>query len=385
MKRVIIVRYCEIFLKGKNKGYFIKMLENNIENVLKDIEHKTLCWNARYLIEDFSESDYYTIIEKLKKVAGVHSISPAYAVKTDVDIIYKTAQLITDGLKGTFKVETNRADKTFTIHSLDFSGMVGGAILDAHHDNLKVNVKNPDHIVYVDIREKGNTLVYSEYIKGVGGMPVGSSGKGMLLLSGGIDSPVSGYMIAKRGMKIDAIHYHSYPYTGEAAKQKVIDLGKLISEYTCGLHLTVVKFTHIQEAIHEKCPEDLMITMMRRFMMRIAERIAIKRKCQAIITGENLGQVASQTIESMTSSNSVVKMPVLRPVIAFDKNDIINIAKNIGTYETSILPYEDCCTVFLPKYPAIKPRMERVLKEEKNLDVEALIEEAISSTEEYEL
>ena len=216
-------------------------------------------------------------------------------------------------------------------------------------------------------------------------MPVGSSGKGMLLLSGGIDSPVSGYMIAKRGMKIDAIHYHSYPYTGEAAKQKVIDLGKLISEYTCGLHLTVVKFTHIQEAIHEKCPEDLMITMMRRFMMRIAERIAIKRKCQAIITGENLGQVASQTIESMTSSNSVVKMPVLRPVIALDKNDIINIAKNIGTYETSILPYEDCCTVFLPKYPAIKPRMERVLKEEKNLDVEALIEEAISSTEEYEL
>ena len=237
----------------------------------------------------------------------------------------------------------------------------------------------------IDIRENGRTLVYSEVIKGVGGMPVGSSGRGMLLISGGIDSPVAGYMMAKRGMRLDAVHFHSFPYTGEAAKQKVIDLSSIVSGYSAGVNLWVVSFTEIQEAIHEKCPEEMMITMMRRFMMRIAERLARKRGAGAIITGESLGQVASQTVESITSSNSVVTIPVFRPLIGFDKLDIIAIAEKIGTYETSILPYEDCCTVFLPKYPLIKPRLDRVLIEEAKLDVEGLIERAMSDMEKYEL
>ena len=220
----------------------------------------------------------------------------------------------------------------------------------------------------------------------MGGMPVGSAGKGLLLLSGGIDSPVAGYMMAKRGMRLKALHFHSYPYTGEAAKQKVLDLAKIVSQYSGSIDLYVVSVTKIQEEIHEKCPEELMITMLRRFMMRIAERLAKSIDAQTIITGESLGQVASQTIESLTTSNSVIEdIPVLRPLIAFDKLDIIAIAEKIGTFETSILPYEDCCTVFLPKFPAIKPRLDKVEKEELNLDVEKLIDEAMLSIEKIEI
>ena len=234
---------------------------------------------------------------------------------------------------------------------------------------------------FVDVREEGYTFLFADKVACVGGMPVGSSGKGIVLLSGGIDSPVAGFMMAKRGMKIEAVHFHSYPYTSEAALEKVKTLAALVSEYTNGIKLYTVKFTHIQEAIHEKCPEELMITLMRRFMMRIAERLAAENGVQAIITGESLGQVASQTIESITSSNSVVKMPVLRPLIAFDKLDIISIANKIKTYETSILPYEDCCTVFLPKHPVIKPKLDVVSAAESALDVEALINEAMASVE----
>ncbi|MCQ2400091.1 MAG: tRNA 4-thiouridine(8) synthase ThiI, partial [Clostridia bacterium] len=249
--------------------------------------------------------------------------------------------------------------------------------------NLKVKVKDPDFTVHVDIREDGKTFVFTDFIAGIGGMTVGSAGKGLLLISGGIDSPVAGYLTAKRGMKIDALHFQSFPYTGEAAKEKVVDLSKIVSTYNGGsLNLYVVSFTKIQEAIHENCPEEFMITLMRRFMMRIAERLAISRGDQAIITGESLGQVASQTVESITSSNSVVeKLPVLRPLIMMDKLDIIEIANNIETYETSILPYEDCCTVFLPKFPAIKPNLKKVIEAESKLDVESLILDAMSSIE----
>ena len=385
MKKVIIVRVCEIFLKGKNRFYFVNLLETNIKKALSGIKFDMVKLQMRYLIENFDEADYDLIVSKLLKVSGIHTLSHALCVNTDVDEIAAAGIALCDGKGGTFKVETNRADKTFKMHSVELSAEVGGRILEAYPGKFKVDVKKPSFMVYIDIRENGETLVYTDVTKGVGGMPVGSSGKGFLMLSGGIDSPVAGYMMCKRGMKLSAVHFHSYPYTGEAAKEKVITLGKKLSEYSSGMTLYVVKFTHIQEEIHQKCSEEFMITMMRRFMMRITERLAAAHGGQAIITGESLGQVASQTTESITSSNSVVTMPVFRPLIAFDKLETIEIANKIDTYETSILPYEDCCTVFLPKFPVIKPRMDKVLKEESKLNVEELVESALKDVEVIEL
>ncbi len=383
MIKAIIVRYCEIHLKGKNRGYFEKMLKNNISASLKNVKHDLICMHSRYLIENFNAEDYNTICEKLRKIAGVHTISPAYVVNNSMEEIVDTVKNILSEKSGTFKIVTNRADKTFTPDSVTTSAFIGGKMLECYGDKLKVDVKTPAVTVNIDIREDGKTFVYSETEKCLSGMPVGSAGRGLLLISGGIDSPVAGFMMNKRGMKIDCLHFHSFPYTGEAAKQKVMDLTAKIGEYNGGINLYVVSFTKIQEAIHENCPEEYMITMMRRFMMRIAERLAKKLGCQAIITGESLGQVASQTIESITSSNSVVSMPVLRPLIAFDKLDIIEISRKIDTYETSILPYEDCCTVFLPKFPLIKPDLSKVVKTESRLNVEELIEDAMQSIEKF--
>ncbi len=385
MKKVIIVRVCEIFLKGKNRFYFVNLLETNIKKALSGIKFDIVKLQMRYLIENFDEADYDLIVSKLLKVSGIHTLSHALCVNTDVDEIAAAGIALCDGKGGTFKVETNRADKTFKMHSVELSAEVGGRILEAYPGKFKVDVKKPSFMVHIDIRENGETLVYTDVTKGVGGMPVGSSGKGFLMLSGGIDSPVAGYMMCKRGMKLSAVHFHSYPYTGEAAKEKVVTLGKKLSEYSSGMTLYVVKFTHIQEEIHQECSEEFMITMMRRFMMRITERLAAAHGGQAIITGESLGQVASQTTESITSSNSVVTMPVFRPLIAFDKLETIEIANKIDTYETSILPYEDCCTVFLPKFPVIKPRMDKVLKEESKLNVEELVESALKDVEVIEL
>ena len=385
MNKVIIVRVCEIFLKGKNRFYFVNLLEENIKKALDGIKYDLVKLQMRYLVENFDEDKYDLIMSKLLKVCGIHTMSVAYCVESDVDKIAEAAIAECEDMKGSFKVETNRADKTFPLHSVELSAEIGGRILEKYGKDLYVDVKKPKNILKIDIRENGQSLIYKDVIKGVGGMPVGSSGKGFLMLSGGIDSPVAGYMMAKRGMKLAAVHFHSYPYTGEAAKEKVITLGKMISEYSAGMTLYVVKFTEIQEEIHKKCSEEFMITMMRRFMMRITERLANYHGGQAIITGESLGQVASQTTESITSSNSVVTMPVFRPLIAFDKLETIEIANKIGTYETSILPYEDCCTVFLPKFPAIKPRMDRVLKEESRLDVEELIKRAMQNIEVIEL
>ena len=383
MKTAIIIRYCEIHLKGKNRGYFEKMLKENIKNSLKGINFTFNAMHSRYLIEDFDEFDYDIIVEKLHKIAGIHNFSKALVVDNDFEKIFEAASSLCKDKTGTFKVATNRADKTFTPSSMETSMLLGGRLLELYAKNIKVDVKNPDFTVHVDIREDGKSFVYTDVIPCLSGMPVGSAGKGLLLISGGIDSPVAGYMTCKRGMKLDMLHFHSFPYTGEAAKEKVIELTKKVAEYNGGANLYVVSFTHIQEAIHKHCPEEFMITLMRRFMMRIAERLAKQQGDQAIITGESLGQVASQTIESITSSNSVVTMPVLRPLIAFDKIDIIEIARKIDTYETSILPYEDCCTVFLPKYPAIKPNLERVKKAESKLDVDALIDEAFTKVEKY--
>ncbi len=383
MEKVILVRYGEIFLKGKNRSFFVSLLKSNMEHALKDIPHKIIVMQTRYIITDFGDN-YDAIIDKISKIFGIYSYSPAILIKTDIETIYQTASDFANDFSGTFKVETNRADKTFPYHSIDISREVGGRILAKNHD-LKVDVKKPEHIVNIDIRESDKTMIFTGIIKGLGGLPVGCAGKGLLLLSGGIDSPVAGFMMAKRGMRINALHFHSYPYTGILAKEKVIKLANIVSTYSGKMTLHMVKLTKIQEAIHEKCDESFMITLMRRFMMRIAERISKENDYQAIITGESLGQVASQTIESMTSSNSVVSMPVLRPVVAFDKDDIIAISEKIGAFETSILPYEDCCTVFLPKNPQIKPKMEKILAEESKLDVESLIADALSDVEVMEI
>lgn len=385
MENAIIIRYCEIHLKGKNRGYFEKMLKENIKRSLKGINFKFTTMHSRYLIEDFDENDYDLITEKLQKIAGIHTYSRALVVDSNMDAIFEASKVLCEDKEGTFKVATNRADKTFTPSSMETSMILGGKLLETFGGKFKVKVKDPDFIVNVDIREDGKTFVYTDVTHCLSGMPVGSAGKGLLLISGGIDSPVAGYMTCKRGMKLDCLHFHSFPYTSGAAKEKVIELTKKVGEYNGGVNLFVVSFTHIQEAIHEHCPEEFMITIMRRFMMRIAERLAKQQGDQAIITGESLGQVASQTIESITSSNSVVTMPVLRPLIAFDKLDIIDISKKIDTYETSILPYEDCCTVFLPKFPAIKPNLEKVIRAESKLDIEGLIEEAFKNVEKYVL
>ena len=385
MKKVIIIRYSEIYLKGKNRGFFERAFENNLNKALSSFELQIIKQSGRYTVREFNEYEMEEIVEKLKKVFGLHTLSIAYETNSDMDSIFEAAKLVSRA-SGTFKVESHRGDKKYPLTSVEISKKLGGMLLDYAKGALSVDVHNPSFCVRVDIRENGKALVFGEYIQGANGMPVGTAGKGVLLLSGGIDSPVAGYMMAKRGMNVDCLHFHSYPYTNLQAKEKVIDLARILSEYTCGTKLCTVSVTHIQEAIHEKCKPELMITLLRRFMYRIAERHAKRIGGQCLITGESLGQVASQTIEGITSSNSVVEeLPVLRPLIGFDKNEIIDISVKMGAYETSILPFEDCCTVFLPDFPAIRPKLADILREEAKLDVEGLIEEAFASIEKIEL
>ena len=385
MKKVIIIRYSEIYLKGKNRGFFERAFEQNLTRALRSFEHELVRQSGRYTVRNFAEEEIEEIIAQLKKVFGLHTLSVAYETESDMDSIFEAAKLVAR-TNGTFKVESHRGDKKYPLTSVEISKKLGGMLLDYSKGGLTVDVHNPSFSVRVDIRENGKALVFGEFIQGANGMPVGTAGKGVLLLSGGIDSPVAGYMMAKRGMKIDCLHFHSYPYTNLQAKEKVVDLAKILSEYTCGTKLCTVSVTHIQEAIHEKCKPELMITLLRRFMYRIAERHAKRVGGQCLVTGESLGQVASQTIEGITSSNSVVEeLPVLRPLIGFDKNEIIDISVKMGAYETSILPFEDCCTVFLPDFPAIRPKLADILREEAKLDVEGLIEEAFASIEKIEL
>lgn len=380
MEKVIIVRYSEIHLKGKNRGYFERVFGINIEKSLKGIKHEVRRRSGRYLVECFDEEQTDIILEKLNKVFGIHSMSVALKVPTQMGEIFEAAKSVCSE-SGSFKVDTHRADKSFRLNSMEISAEIGGRLLSVNK-NLKVDVHNPQFIINVDVREDGTTLVFNKFFKGAGGMPVGTSGKGLLLLSGGIDSPVAGHMIAKRGMNVECIHFHSYPYTNLQARDKVIELAKVLSGYTCGTKLNIVSVTHIQEEIHKNCNGEYMVTLLRRFMMRIAEKVAKKCGAQCIITGESLGQVASQTIEGMTSSNSVIQsLPVLRPLCGFDKDEIIERSRNMGAFEISIQPYEDCCTVFLPKHPVIKPSIEAVLAEEQKLNVDGLVEEAIKTLE----
>lgn len=381
--RAILIRYGELFLKGNNKNYFEKVLTQNIAKHLEGLDYNFIKTSGRYIISDYDEMDEPEFIDRLTKVFGIHSISPSDMVETSLENIEKLVGEIR--LSGTFKVKVNRADKTFSLNSQQLSAHLGGLILNNNSD-LSVDLHNPEHVVNVDLRENKKTFVFSTSIKGALGLPLGTGGKGLLLLSGGIDSPVAGFVMARRGLTLSALHFHSYPYTSQQARDKVIELANIMSEYTGHMRLYVCSFTHIQEEIHRCCRDDFMITIMRRIMMRIAARICKKYKLQTIITGESLGQVASQTIESITVTNDVVKsIPVMRPLIAMDKDDIIEIAQKIKTFNTSILPYEDCCTVFLPDHPVIKPRVEQAEAEEAKLDIEKLIEEAIASIEIIEI
>ena len=384
IRNVILVKYGEIYLKGNNRSFFENQLLKNIKYSLYDIDAKAERIRTRYLISNYDKNDEDLIVSKLLTVFGIHSISKAVEIDTTMQTIVDFAKSIKMD-NCTFKVETNRADKSFELNSFELNCKLGEIILQ-NNPTAKVDVHKPNKTVFVDIRENGKTYIYYENIKGLGGMPVGSSADGVVLLSGGIDSPVACFKMAKRGMMLTGVHFASYPYTSEQAKQKVVTLAKLTKPYTHMKRLFVVSFTEIQESIHKNCKSEYMITLMRRFMVRIAEKIANSVGAKALVTGENLGQVASQTVESITSSNSVAEvLPIFRPLIAMDKEEIIDIAKYIGTYETSILPYEDCCTVFLPKYPLIKPNLKKVLEEESRLDIDGLIERAISNTEEIRI
>jgi len=382
MEKVIIVRYSEIHLKGKNRSFFEDLLKNNIKNVVKKYNANISKIPGRYMISNFEEYDLPLIIESLHKIAGIFSFSVATEVNSTYDDIKAEAIMQMVNIDGTFKVEVNRGDKTFPLNSMQLAREIGGDIL-ASNPQLKVDVVNPKTKLCIDVRENQKTYIFSEVFYGMGGMPVGSSGKGLLLLSGGIDSPVAGYMMAKRGTKLVAVHYHSFPYTSELARVKVEKLAQEITEYNGGgITVYMVNMAKYQETIHANCNDSYMITLLRRGMFRIAERITKENNIDMLITGENLGQVASQTIQSMTVVENVVKdVPILRPLVAFDKTDIISIAKKIGTYETSIEPYEDCCTVFLPDNPVTKPRLLMVEKEEEKFDWQTLLEEAFNSIE----
>ncbi len=382
MNKLILVRYGEIILKGLNRPVFEDMLVKNIRQALKDMgELKIHKAQATIYIEPEDDSLTDEIVEKLKKVFGIVSIVVAYPAKKDMDDIEKQiCQSFDSELKAakSFKVIAKRSDKQFHMKSPEICEEIGGRILDSF-PNLRVDVKDPEINVYVEIREEA--YVHLDRIQGAGGMPSGSNGRAMLLLSGGIDSPVAGYMIGKRGVYMEAVHFFSYPYTSDRAKDKVLKLASLIAGYTGSLKVHIVPFTDIQLEIRDKCPEEHLTLVMRRFMMAIAERIAQKRGCQALITGESIGQVASQTMAALAVTDDAVSLPVFRPLIGMDKEEIVEISRKIDTFETSILPYEDCCTVFTPRHPTTKPKVDMIIRSQERLDIERLINEAVEGTE----
>ena len=381
MDNVLVLRYSEIHLKGKNRIFFENILKKNILEKLQGIDCRAEFTYGRYVVCDYSENDERKLIDRLKKVFGLFSLSKAKRTGATCDEIFEGAKAVSPN-NGTFRVTVNRADKTLPYTSVSLAREIGGRLLE-HNNKLDVDLHNPDNVIYVDVRDKATAYVYSAYEYCAGGMPVGSAGRGLTLLSGGIDSPVSTYMMAKRGLKLVALHFWSYPYTSLEARDKVLELARILSDYTGKMQVIVIPFTKIQEAIHKYAESNYMITLVRRAMMRIAEKIAEKYHCHCIINGEDLGQVASQTMESITVTNSVIeKLPVFRPLIGYDKIDIIEYAKKIGTYEESIKPFEDCCTVFLPDSPVTKPSIRRAEQNENKIEnYDELIEEAIDNLE----
>ena len=384
MQDIILLKLGEIVLKGLNKKYFEQKLISNVRRRLKGMgAFKIYCVQSTVYVEPQSEGiDMDAAVEAMQQVFGAVSVVRAVACEKDVAAIaQKAIEYMREPMLSakSFKVETRRADKSFPMSSIQISQYVGGELSEAYPDTA-VDVHNPELTVQVEIRDYA-AYVHSAALPGAGGMPVGSNGSAVTLLSGGIDSPVSTYMIAKRGVRMVPVHFFSFPYTSELAKQKVIDLADQLTKYCGRMTLQIVPFTHIQEEIRDKVPEEYFTLVMRRFMMRIAQRIAEDTGCKAIVTGENLGQVASQTMEAMNCTEAVCKNVVLRPLIGFDKEEIVRFARKIGTFATSTLPYEDCCTVFTPRHPRTRPTLEEVETVEAVLDVEALVDEALSGIE----
>ena len=387
MYSAFLIKYAEIAIKGKNRYLFEDALVNNIRYQLKNVdgEFKVRKENGRIYVETEGDYDYDETVTALQRVFGIVGICPVILVDDEgfdklceqviahIDEAYPNKNF-------TFKVNSRRARKNYPMTSMELNAEIGGKILEAFPET-RVDVHNPQVMINVEIRPKIN--IYSTEISGPGGMPLGTAGKAMLLLSGGIDSPVAGYMISKRGVTIEATYFHAPPYTSERAKQKVVDLAKKVAAYTGPIKLNIVNFTDIQLYIYEKCPHEELTIIMRRYMMKIAEHFAKKGKCLGLITGESIGQVASQTMQSLAATNDVCTMPVYRPLIAMDKQDIVAIAEKIDTYETSILPYEDCCTIFVAKHPVTKPNVEYIRKSETKLaeKIDELMNEAITTTE----
>ena len=387
MFRSFLIKYAEIGVKGKNRHLFEDALIHQIKYALKKVEGKFLITKTqgRIFVEAEEEFDYEETVTALQHVFGIVGICPMIHVEDEgfeklgeavvnyIDAVYPVKTK-------TFKVNCRRARKNYPMESMEINAALGEKLLNAFPE-LTVDVHAPEIMLNVEIREK--IYIYSEIIPGPGGMPVGTGGKAMLLLSGGIDSPVAGYMIAKRGVKIDAVYFHAPPYTSERAKQKVVDLARLVSKYTGPIYLHVINFTDIQLYIYDKCPHDELTIIMRRYMMKIAETIGKNTGCLGLITGESIGQVASQTVQSLAATNEVCTMPVFRPVIGFDKQEIVDIALKINTYETSIQPYEDCCTIFVAKHPVTKPNLNVIKKSEQNLEekIEEMLETAVSTAE----
>ncbi len=382
--KTIILRFGELYLKGKNQIIFRKTLVRNIKKSLNGIDFILEKLWGRYIVK-VEKKDLEKTCEKLQKVFGLVSISVSIEVNATILDISKEISNIKIK-SGSFRISVNRADKEFPIKSIDLERKLGEIILE-NNSQLKVKLNNPEHDIKIDIRENKKAYIFTEELECAGGLPYGTAGKGLLLLSGGIDSPVACFQMAKRGLEIKCLHFTSFPYTSEQAKQKVIKLTQILSDYCPNLKLFIVNITKIQEEIHKNCAPELMITILRRFMYRIAEEITQKHKIGSIVTGESLSQVASQTLESLTVIEEVLskKVIVFRPLVAFDKIETIKIAEKIGTYETSILPFEDCCTVFLPTNPIIKPNLIKVLKEEEKLEVEKLTSEAINEIEEIRI
>ena len=387
MNDIILLKLGEIVLKGLNRRSFEQKLTANVRRRLAPIgKFRVYCLQSIIYVEGEDGADMDTAFEALKKVFGVISLTRAAACEKDKDAIAKLAieYLREDMLRAkSFKVETRRSDKAFPMTSIELSQYVGNALSDAYED-IEVDVHDPELVVHIEVRDLA-AYVHAMPVHGAGGLPVGCSGTAVTLLSGGIDSPVSTYMIAKRGVHLIPVHFFSFPYTSQQAKDKVIELGRLLTEYCGKMTMEVVPFTHIQEEIRDKCPEEYFTLIMRRFMMRIAEQIAQRSNAKAIVTGENLGQVASQTMEAMASTQEVMTLPILQPLIGMDKEEIVERARQIGTFETSILPYEDCRTVFTPRHPRTRPKISEVERAESKLDIDALVAEALEGIERIEL
>ena len=383
MENVLLVRYGEIHLKGLNRPFFERKLVEGIKHALSDLGATVRMEQGRIFVLGIKDKDRDEAVDRLTRVFGIHSISPAIAVEKEWDAIADSAmelmrRALGESRSATFKVMARRADKRFPMNSEQINRELGHVLLE-NFPGLSVDVHSPKIKMCVEIREKA--YLYCEEIPGANGMPTGTAGRAALLISGGIDSPVAGYLMAKRGLELSAVHFYSYPYTSERARDKVVDLTGLVARYSGPIRLHLVPFTEIQLEISKKCIEDYFTIIMRRMMMRIAQRVAEQQHCGALITGESLGQVASQTMEALGCTQAVCYMPVFRPAIGLDKEEIIDIARKIGTFETSSLPYEDCCTVFTPRHPQTKPRLEKVEEQERRIDVEGLVERAVAGIE----